>query len=157
MHMAAVAMGEAFPAAEREGRPPRVADLWEEEMPLGPYIVTALRARELHKCAALSGGLLLEHAATNDAGRLLDCHAATRVPQSVLRQPCMPLRLAVGPWSAAAATGACTATATVLTHRAGWLGAERVTLLPASHSTSCLPVQQLRYMTRDLPTLPWIA
>ena len=41
-------MGERFPTAEREGRPPSVADLWEEAPPWGPYVVTALRARELH-------------------------------------------------------------------------------------------------------------
>ena len=32
-----------------------MADLWEEEMPFGPYIVTALRARELHKCGCPCG------------------------------------------------------------------------------------------------------
>ena len=41
-------MGERFPTAEREQRPPSVADLWEGTPPYGPYVVTALRARELH-------------------------------------------------------------------------------------------------------------
>jgi preprotein translocase subunit SecA len=35
--------------AEKEGRGPTIMDLWEEEHPVGPYIVTALRARELYK------------------------------------------------------------------------------------------------------------
>ena len=46
---AAVEMGEDFPEAQREGRPPNINDLWEAAVPMGPYIITALRARELHR------------------------------------------------------------------------------------------------------------
>lgn len=42
-------LGEDFPEAQREGRAPNINDLWEAATPMGPYIITALRARELHR------------------------------------------------------------------------------------------------------------
>lgn len=42
-------LGHQFANAKRENRPPTINDLWEDDAPLGPYVLTALRARELHK------------------------------------------------------------------------------------------------------------
>lgn len=42
-------LGEEFVEAQVEGRPPTINDLWEAADPVGPYIITALRARELHR------------------------------------------------------------------------------------------------------------
>ncbi|BDA41171.1 Protein translocase subunit SecA [Coccomyxa sp. Obi] len=44
-----VELGEQFPEAQAEGRAPTINDLWESADPMGPYIITALRARELHR------------------------------------------------------------------------------------------------------------
>ncbi|KAK9916292.1 hypothetical protein WJX75_000969 [Coccomyxa subellipsoidea] len=44
-----VELGEDFPEVQREGRAPNINDLWEAATPMGPYIITALRARELHR------------------------------------------------------------------------------------------------------------
>lgn len=42
-------LGEEFPEPQAEGRAPTINDLWEAAEPMGPYIITALRARELHR------------------------------------------------------------------------------------------------------------
>lgn len=42
-------LGHKFAAAQREGRAPVIHDLWEDDVPMGPYVLTALRARELYK------------------------------------------------------------------------------------------------------------
>ena len=47
--VSAVELGEAFPEAQAGGRAPNINDLWEAADPIGPYIITALRARELHR------------------------------------------------------------------------------------------------------------
>lgn len=45
----AVELGHEFAAAKRDNRPPTINDLWEDDSPMGPYVLTALCARELHK------------------------------------------------------------------------------------------------------------
>ena len=45
----AVTLGHEFAAAKKEGRPPGITDLWEDDVPMGPYVLNALRARELHQ------------------------------------------------------------------------------------------------------------
>ena len=45
----AVQLGHEFVSAQQEDRPPTINDLWEDEiLPLGPYVITALCAREIH-------------------------------------------------------------------------------------------------------------
>ena len=40
---------QPFARAEAEGGIPSTTDLWDDDHPIGPYIVNALRARELYK------------------------------------------------------------------------------------------------------------
>ncbi len=47
--VSAVELGEQFPEAQAGGGAPNINDLWEAADPIGPYIITALRARELHR------------------------------------------------------------------------------------------------------------
>ena len=41
--------GHHFKIASREKRPPTLDDLWMDDVPMGLYVHTALRARELFK------------------------------------------------------------------------------------------------------------
>ena len=42
-------LGHTFEVASREGRLPTLDDLWMDDVPMGLYVLTALRARELFK------------------------------------------------------------------------------------------------------------